>query len=72
MVAHLKMPNSLVLAYRKLSVMKQLQKQQSTAHDQLKTEYEELWDPDVILETLEEHLQDPFDAKRLLTEMFMV
>lgn len=51
--------------------MKQLEKQNATEHDKLNVEYDELWNPDIILEELEKYY-DPFDAKCLLTEIFMV
>ena len=47
--------------------------QHDSVHDQLNAEYEELWsNPAIILEQLEEHFDDPFDAKCLLADLFMV
>ena len=47
--------------------------QQDTEHDQLNTEYDELWsNPDIILEGLEKHFDETFDAKCFLTDIFMV
>ena len=47
--------------------------QHDSIHDQLNVEYEELWsNPEIILEQLEEHFDDPFDAKCFLADFFMV
>ena len=53
--------------------MKDLAHQYDGQHDQLKKEYEELMtNPDGILGQLEKEFADPFDAKVVLGEIFMV
>ena len=53
--------------------MKQMSQQHGGDHDQLSIEYEELWtNPDIILDQLEQHFEDDFNAKRFLSNLFMV
>ena len=53
--------------------MKSMEQQYGSRHDQLSREYDELMtNPDGILCQLEKAFDDPFDAKYVLTGLFMV
>ena len=42
-------------------------------YDRVMNEYDELWtNTTIILEQLEKHMDDPFDAKCFLSDLFMV
>jgi hypothetical protein len=58
--------------FNKLDLNRRMAQQHDSIHDQLNVEYEELWsNPEIILEQLEEHFDDPFDAKCFLADFFM-
>ena len=53
--------------------MKQFEQQHYGKHDEVNLEYDELWIvPTIILLDLERHYKEKYNAKAVLTEIFVV
>ena len=57
----------------KVTTVKQFEQQHYGKHDEVNLEYDELWIvPTIILLDLERHYKEKYNAKAVLTEIFVV